>query len=240
MSMRISILALCSLLCLSGCDQPPVDNPLFPLAAGKRWTYRVQTVYDEPDGKTLSFTLEMRNLGSAELSDGSTAWIRRSSNGHEYWLTIDNKGISRIAIKSPTREQAQMDPEPRPVLPREIAVGSTWTSSTVPYFLRRRNETPSEFRYVEKYKEMAMVYTVTDINVKLETPAGHFEHCVLVNGKMSMVLWTDQVNAYKPTDLITREWYCPGVGLAQVEREEPTTAKFFQGGTMRMQLMKYE
>ena len=85
-----------------------------------------------------------------------------------------------------------------------------------------------------------MVFTVADMDVKISTPAGQFEHCMRVDGKMGMMLWNDQANAYKPTDLTTREWYCPDVGLVQVERDEPTTAKFFQGGSMRMKLLHYK
>ena len=239
MSLRIPALLLACLLGLVACDQPVKDNPLFPLAAGKRWTYQVETVYDEPDAKTLRYTLEMRNLGSAALSDGSTAWLRYSSNGHEYWLTSNDNGIQRVAMKQPTKEQAILDEEPRTVLPAVLQVGSTWTTTTVPYFLRRRNEKPSEFRYLDKFKHVPMVFTVADIDSAVTTPAGQFEHCVRVEGKMEMMLWNDQINAYKPTNILSREWYCPGVGLVQVEREEPTTAKFFQGGIMRMKLMDY-
>jgi len=240
MKKTISLFALSGLLCLSACDQPDKDNALFPLATGKRWTYQVETVYDEPDGKTQRYTLEMRNMGSAELSDGSTAWIRRSSNGHEYWLTSNDKTIQRVAMKSPTKDQAVMDAEPRTVLPQTLAVGSSWTTSTVPYFLRRRNEKPAEFRYLDKFKDLPMVFTVANMDDKISTPAGEFEHCARVDGKMEMMLWNDQANAYKPTELKSREWYCPEVGLVQVEREEPTTAKFFQGGYMRMKLMQYQ
>lgn len=240
MKTRISLLALSAGLLLSACDQPVKENPLFPLAAGKSWTYQVETVYDEPDGKTLRYTLEMRNLGSAALADGSTAWLRRSSNGHEYWLVTDDSGIQRVAMKSPTKDQAVMDEEPRTVLPQPLKVGSTWTIPTVPYFLRRRNENPSEFRYVSKYQNLPMVFKVADVNVKISTPAGHFENCTRVDGTMEMMLWNDAIFAYKPTPILSREWFCPGVGLVQVEREEPTTAKLFQGGTMRMTLLKYQ
>jgi len=240
MKTRLTLSALAALLCLSGCDQPVKENALFPLAAGKSWTYQVETVYDEPDGKTLRYTLEMRNMGSAALADGSNAWIRRSSNGHEYWLTSTDKGINRVAMKSPTKEEAVMDLEPRTVLPAALAAGSTWTVTTVPYFLRRRNEKPAEFRYLDKYKDVPMVFTVADMDVSIDTPAGKFEHCMRVDGKMEMMLWNDQANAYKPTALTAREWYCPDVGLVQVERDEPTTAKFFQGGTMRMKLVNYQ
>ena len=239
MSLRISLLGVCAVVSLTACDQPAKDNPLFPLAAGKQWTYQLETVYDAPDAKTLSQTLEIRNLGSAELSDGSQAWVRRSNNGHEYWLVTDNTGINRVALKSPSKEQAVMDAEPRTVLPANLAVGSTWTTTTVPYFLRRRNEKPAEFRYLAKYKDLPMVYKVVDMDVALQTPAGQFEHCVRVDGTMEMMLWHDAAFAYKPTPILSREWYCPGVGLAQVERDEPTTAKLFQGGKMRVRLLSY-
>jgi hypothetical protein len=173
------------------------------------------------------------------LSDGSQAWVRRSNNGHEYWLVTDNTGIHRVALKSPTKEQAVMDIEARTVLPAGLAVGSTWTNTTVPYFLRRRNEKPAEFRYLNKYKDLPMVFKVVDMDAALQTPAGNFEHCVRVDGSMEIMLWNDDAFAYKPTPIVSREWFCPGVGLAQVERDEPTTAKLFQGGTMRMRLLSY-
>jgi hypothetical protein len=239
MSMRISLIGMLTVAALSACDQPAKDNPLFPLAAGKKWTYQIETVYDAPDAKTTTHTLEIRNLGSAELSDGSPAWVRRSNNGHEYWLVTDSTGINRVALKSPSKEQAVMDEEPRTVLPATLAVGSTWTTTTVPYFLRRRNEKPAEFRYLNKYKDLPMVFKVVDMDATLQTPAGKFEHCVRVDGTMEMLLWHDAAFAYKPTPILSREWYCPGVGLAQVERDEPTTAKLFQGGTMRMRLLSY-
>ncbi len=239
MSLRIFLLGVCALVSLTACDQPAKDNPLFPLAAGKQWTYQIETVYDAPDAKTTTHTLEIRNLGSAQLSDGSQAWVRRSNNGHEYWLVTDSTGISRVALKSPSKEQAVMDFEPRTVLPTGLALGSTWTNTTVPYFLRRRNEKPAEFRYLDKYKDLPMVFKVVNLDTALQTPAGNFEHCVRVDGSMEMMLWNDEAFAYKPTPILSREWYCPGVGLAQVERVEPTTAKLFQGGTMRMRLLSY-
>ncbi|NQW67416.1 MAG: hypothetical protein HQ455_09385 [Burkholderiales bacterium] len=237
--MRCFLLAACSLLFLTACDKPVNDNPLFPLGAGKRWTYEVETVYDDPEGKTVKQTMAFHNLGSALLADGSTAWLRRSSNGHEYWFQFAAKGVQRVAMKSPLQEQAVMDEEPRQVLPSEIAIGAKWKHNTFPYFLRRRNESPSDFRYVDKYKSIPMTYVIAANDVSLDTPAGHFEQCVRVDGKMELMLWHDDIFAYKPTPLLTREWFCPGVGLAQLERDEPTTARLFQGGRMRMRLTDF-
>ena len=235
--MRYPLVLLCSVFTLVACDKPSNDNPLFPLGEGKRWTYQIETVYDNPEGKTVQQKLEVHNLGSATLADGSTAWLRRTSNGHEYWFQLSEAGVQRVAMKSPLQEQAVMDEAPRQVIPSTLAVGAKWKHNTTPYFLRRRNETPAEFRYVDKYKSVPMTYTLAAIDETLDTPAGRFDHCARVDGQMELMLWHDEIYAYKPTPLLTREWYCPGVGLAQFERDEPTTAKFFQGGHLRMRLM---
>jgi len=237
--MRCFIFAACSLLLLTACDKPANDNALFPLASEKRWTYEIETVYDNPEGKTVKQKIEFHNLGSALLADGSTAWLRRSSNGHEYWFQISDKGVERVAMKAPLQKQAVLDEEPRMVLPSNLALGTQWKHNTLPYFLRRRNQSPAEMRYVDKYKSIPMTYVVAAKDVPLDTPAGHFEQCVRVDGQMELMLWHDEIRSYKPTPLLTREWYCPGVGLAQFERDEPTTAQFFQGGQMRMRLTDF-
>ena len=237
--MRRFILAACSLLTLTACDKPANDNPLFPLGAGKRWNYEIETVYDDPEGKTVKQKIEFHNLGSALLADGSTAWLRRSNNGHEYWFQISDKGVERVAMKAPLQEQAVLDEEPRMILPSNLALGTQWKHNTFPYFLRRRNQSPAEMRYVDKFKSIPMTYVLAAKDVSLDTPAGHFEQCVRVDGQMELMLWNDEIRSYKPTPLLTKEWYCPGVGLAQLERDEPTTAQFFQGGQMRMRLTDF-
>jgi hypothetical protein len=238
MTMRLTTLSLLALLSLSACDKPVQENPLFPLVQGKKWVYQVETTYDEPDAKTVSYTMEMSNLGSAELSDGSTAWVRRSNMGHEYWLRSDKEGITRVAMKGPLKERAIMDEVETTVLPNALTVGATWTNATVPYVLRRRNEKPADFRYLPKYQNLPIVFTVVDLDAKLDTPAGHFEQCARIEGKLEILLWNDEAFAYRPNHLLQQEWYCPGVGLAQIERTEPTTTKLLQGGKMRMRLLE--
>jgi hypothetical protein len=52
------------------------------------------------------------------------------------------------------------------------------------------------------------------------------------------MLWVESEMRYKEVPMISLEWYCPNAGLVQLERREPTTARFFQGGVMRMTLLK--
>jgi hypothetical protein len=140
--MRLTTCSLLGLLLLSGCDKPSSENPFFPLVKGQAWTYQIETVYDAPDATTVKQTLEMKNLGSAELSDGSTAWVRRSSNGHEYWLRSGKDGISRVAMKAPLKERAIMDDEERMVLPKALRLSDTPETTSPTVLLAREKLTP--------------------------------------------------------------------------------------------------
>ena len=132
-----------------------------------------------------------------------------------------------------------MDEVETVVLPNPLTVGASWTTTTVPYVLRRRNEKPADFRYLPKYQNLPITFTVMELDVALVTPAGKLEGCARVEGKLDILLWNDDAFAFKPNHLIQQEWYCPGVGLAQVERVEPTTTKLLQGGVMRMKLLQF-
>jgi hypothetical protein len=44
-----------------------------------------------------------------------------------------------------------------------------------------------------------MTYTLAAVDESLDTPAGRFEHCARVDGQMELMLWHDDIYAYKPT-----------------------------------------
>ena len=231
----VSLSALAALTALTACDKPAHEHPYFPLAEGHSWTYEVSTQFDDPEGHTDITHTTLTNMGG-ELLNNQPSWRRRSTEGVEYWLRQDDKGLTRVATRSALDARATLDAAPRTVLPDPLVVGAHWETDTTLYFLRRRSERPAEFRLVEKYKAIPMTYTVTDLNQKVSTPAGDFEGCALVSGRADVVMWIESAMSFKPTPVLTREWYCRGVGLVQLEREEPTTARFFQGGFLRMKL----
>ena len=79
----------CSLaVLLVGCSKPERENPFFPLEEGRSWTYKVEIVYDDPDGRVDSSTLTLTNKGAGTIN-GAEAWRRRSDTGNEYWLRTD-------------------------------------------------------------------------------------------------------------------------------------------------------
>lgn len=233
-ALLITLPALCL---LAGCEKPANDNPLFPLAQGMSWTYRIEISYDAPEPYVDKSTITMTNLGRVDLN-GEETWRRRSDYGNDYWLKIDDKGVHRIASRTPNDKVAVLDRAPRTVLPAKLSKEEKWTTTTVPYFLKRRNEWPQEFKHVDRFRDLTMTYAVEATDQKVSTPAGDYAGCVLIKGVTPLHIWHEREMTYKEAPMVSLEWYCPNVGLVQLERHEPTTARFFQGGVMRMTLLR--
>ena len=233
--MRSAVL-LTPLMLLAACGTSPGDDALFPLAEGKRWTYRVSTVIDEAES-TQRETLVLDNRGSDTI-DGAPSWRRRSDAGIEYWLRSDATGIYRIASRNPLEREPQLDKPRRYVLQKPYAVGTEWEAPTTAYVLARKNEVPREVRYL--HKAFPMHYRIEALAEKVKTPAGDFEGCLRVSGRAEIRLYVDAMFQWRDIPLTTIEWYCPGVGLVKLERKEASPTKFMVGGTVTMELTSWQ
>jgi hypothetical protein len=223
-------------LLLAACGAAPGDDALFPLAEGRRWSYRVSTVVDEADA-TARETLVLANRGSDTI-DGAPSWRRRSDAGIEYWLRSDATGIYRIASRNPLEREPQLDNPRRYVLQKPYAVGTEWEAPTTAYVLARKNEVPREVRYT--HKAFPMRYRIEALNDTVQTPAGQFNSCLRVAGRAEVRLYVDAMFQWRDIPLATLEWYCPGVGLVRLERKEPSPTRFMVGGTVTMELTAWQ
>lgn len=220
---------------LEGCTASSDDGSLFPFEAGRTWTYRVVTSTDDPAFEPYNEKLVIEAYHSnTELGKPSSR--RRSSSGSEYWLRSDATGVYRVASKGPLDVVPQIDAEPRYVLRKPYAVGTEWTASTTPYVLQRRNEFPRELRYLQRYKSLPMKYHIEALDQTVKSPAGQFSGCLKVLGRADIRLYVDELFVWRDVPITTREWYCPGVGLARLEREERSPSKFIVGGTVTLEL----
>jgi hypothetical protein len=225
--------ALCLSLFAAACSAP-TDDSLFPLAKGHRWAYDITTEWENNVVEHEPRVLE--TLGDDALESGR-AWRRHSDSGVDYWLKSDASGIYRVASKSELDEAPLADKEPRYVLKAPVVVGMTWRSSTTAYLLQRRQEFPREIRH--SHPAVTMNYTIEALDDKVATRAGSFEHCVRVKGVAALRLFADPVVGWKDMTLTTTEWYCPGVGLVKLVREEPAESTFLTGGTLTMELIDW-
>jgi hypothetical protein len=225
--------AIALALGLAACGAPPEDS-LFPLAKGHRWTYDITTEWENNLVEHEPRVLE--TLGDDSLESGR-AWRRRSDSGVEYWLRSDTSGIYRVASKSELDEAPLPDKEPRYVLKAPFAVGTSWRSTTTAYLLQRRQEFPREIRH--SHPAVPMNYTIEALGEPVATRAGRFENCVRVRGIAALRLFADPVVGWKDMTLTTTEWYCAGVGLVKLVREEPAESTFLTGGKLTMELVDW-
>ena len=215
--------AACALVMsgLAGCSKPPGAD-LFPLDAGHRWTYHMATEFES--GAVDAETVDLRNLGSDSLPNGAgSAMHRRSASGVDYWLRADDTGIWRVASKSDVIAEPELDPR---------------DEDRRRYVLKRRNEFPPEIRH--SHPKVPMNYAIDALDQKVDTRAGSFAGCVRVRGQATVKLFVDPVAGWQDLPLTQLEWFCPGVGLVRLERNEPANSTFLIGGKVTMDLSAWQ
>jgi hypothetical protein len=123
------------------------------------------------------------------------------------------------------------------VLSKPYQPGTNWQATTTAYVLQRRSEVPKEIR--RTHKPFPMTYTIEALSEAVETPAGKFERCLRVGGRAAVRVYVDAQFSWRDIALIGREWYCPGVGLVRLEREELSPSRFMLGGKLVMELTRW-
>jgi hypothetical protein len=236
MPRRLSFSSLVAAALLAACSGGPKADPddYFPLEDGHAWTYRMTTVRDDDVPKAQVFTIHAR---AAQNMGGDPAHRRHTSDGTDYWLRSDKTGIYRIAARTPLDLAPLADEPQRYVLQKPYQPGTNWQATTTAYVLQRRSEVPKEIR--RTHKPFPMTYTIASMDEKLVVPAGSFERCMRVDGKAAVRVYVDAQFAWRDIPLTTQEWYCPGVGLAKVERVEASPSRFMVGGKVALELMEW-
>lgn len=236
----LAMAVLAALLSLVGCDAPGESRtPLFPLEAGRAWTYAVTTEWDDENADTDTRTL--RTLGEDDAT-GQRAWHRRDDDGVDYWLRHDETGIWRVAAKSDADAEPRHDDTlgsaRRFVLKAPYTVGTQWIAPTTLYLFKRRAEFPAELKY--RYEKVPMNYVIESVNETVSTEAGQWSGCTKVHGSAMVRVYADSVGGWKDLPVEAYEWYCPGIGLVRLERHERANTTFLLGGKLRMELTDWQ
>ena len=219
---------------LVACSPSHDETALFPLEPGQVWDYQVTTEIDGEPARREALTL--RALEAADLG-GQPAARRRSSTGAEYWLRRDETGIYRVAARSELEAEPTPDPARRYVLKQPYKPGTQWQAATTAYLLERHADFPREIRHT--HPSIPMLYTIESTTERITTAAGQWSGCVRVKGTATVRLFADPTSGWRDLPLTTLEWYCPGVGLVRLERQEPVKSAFLSGGVLKMELMSW-
>ena len=220
---------------LAGCGPSSTGTAWFPLDSGRSWTYEVVSEWE--NGTRQVETLTLDNEGRDRQLESGAAWRRRSDAGAEYWLRADDSGIYRVAVRYELQAEPTPDAQPRYVLKAPMVAGTQWSSTTTAYLLRRRTEFPPEIRH--SHPSVPMTYTIEATDAAVKTAAGSFKGCVRVKGMGAVKLFADPVVGFQNMPLTTTEWYCSGVGLVRLERQEPANSTHLYGGQLVMDLQSW-
>ncbi|MGB7305532.1 MAG: hypothetical protein WBD13_14745 [Burkholderiaceae bacterium] len=219
---------------LVACDQAPENDSYFPISKGRSWLYNVSTHFEGTTPDEVPMRIDA--LGSANL-DGEIAWRRHTDTGMDYWVRADDTGIFRVSSKSALQRNRLEDVPHQYVLKQPYEVGNSWETITTSHVLRWRNQTPH--RVSHRYPKIPMEHTIVQTGAAVSTLAGDFGDCIVVDGLSKVRLWVDAAFGWRDIPLNQKEWYCAGVGLVKMTREELSPSRFMVGGTMAFELIDW-
>ncbi len=233
---RLTLIA--AALLAAGCSREPSGDSYFPLDIGARWQYDVAS---DINGVLTHDTYITRVDRTIDYEGGDQVWVRRveapGNIGIEYWLRKDKVGIARIAKRTDVEEQAKLDSNARTVLKLPVTAGASWMVPTEPFVIAPKTDLGQREL---KMPKVLMTYTIEAVDETVTVPAGTFKNCARAVGVGNLPLYIDAVQGFTDIPITNREWYCKGVGLVKVERDEPLTSILWSGGKITMELTEYE
>lgn len=232
---KILLAGVCAAIMLGGCSWQSDDaDSLFPLAPGLSWQYRVKI---QRVGAVTENTMRvMENISRSAFAGEDGVAIRRNEDGIRYYVARRDDGFYRVAVKSLLNRSPIMDQPAVRILPLPARPGTRWREPVHTYLLDR-----AKTFITDKGPDntIALDYHIEADDVGVKVPAGEFSNCVLAIGRTTFHLGSGV--GFAPTDIPIeqREWYCPGVGLVRLIREETLTSaqRTITGGRIELTLV---
>lgn len=236
MMTRLTLIA--AALLAAGCSSQPQGDSYFPLDVGATWEYDVAS---DINGTLTRDTYLARVDRTIDYEGGDQVFVRRvevpGNIGIEYWLRKDKVGIARIAKRTDAEEQAKLDPNARTVIKLPVTQGASWMVPTDPFVIAPKTDLGQ--REV-KMPKVLLTFTVEAVDETVTVPAGTYKDCARVVGIGVLPLYLDAVQGFTDITITNREWYCKGVGLVKLEREEPLSSMLWSGGKITMELTEFK
>lgn len=220
------------LLSLQACGNGAHEGGYFPLTPGGQWQYRLERT-------TMDGTRQLRHaLSVIEPAANEPAELRTrvTLDGQRYIYRITDDGIYRVGVQHKRGPRAADESQPQMVMPALPRLDQQWRGRSQTSLLES-SAAPWETLYRVQVL-LDMRYRIAALDAEVTTPAGEFEHCVLIEGEGKGHTDADLGSGVglTPISVTTREWYAPGVGLVRMERHEQTTAKALSAGSLVMEL----
>lgn len=217
---------------LTGCRNADHTTSYFPVEPGHEWQYRVQR-------STMDGTEELRHIVRSIAPPAQMAGItgaKAGLDGRTTFYTSDAQGVYRLAPAGPA-ERSGPATISELVLPHTPTADSTWRSPARTSLLE--SSAPPWETLFRVRTQLLMDYQVEDLDASITTPAGHFEHCLLILGTASETRNAGTLIGEAHIRITVREWYAPGIGMVRMEREEIMDNAAIDRGTVVMELDRH-
>jgi hypothetical protein len=224
------VLALQPALLLSACSNEASGPRFFPLVPGQAWQYRVERT-------TMDGTAEMRHAVttlSPPPGDLKISAIRETLGGHRYLYEVDDTGVFRVGEHVPEDAADDAARYRHLILPHVLEPNSTWQTTTRTSLLENGGPPWESLFRIDVAVEMD--YVVESLDADVSTPAGRFDHCLVVSGHGKTSAEVGNYIGRTSIEISSREWFAPGVGLVRMERQESTGASVLNAGSLTMVL----
>lgn len=224
------IVTVLALLSLAACRDHPAGSDYFPLTPGSQWQYRIERT-------TMDGVRQLRDLIEVSpIAPGQAADLRSrvTLDGQRFTYRLTNAGIYRIGVEHTRGPEAVAQTQQLLVMPAQLAIDQQWQGDSLTAVLE--SSAPPWESLFRVQVPVAMHYRVASLDAEVTTPAGTFDHCLLVSGNGSADAdFGNGVGAAK-VEVTSHEWYAPQVGLVRMERHEHSNAKVVRAGALVMEL----
>lgn len=224
---RVTVLLL---LTLSACQVHHGGNDYFPLTPGMQWQYRIERT-------TMDGVRHLRDLIEVSPPTPEQAADLRQRvtlDGQRFTYQLTDAGIYRIGVQRSHGPAPLAQTEQLLVLPATLALDQQWQGRSLTAVLE--SSAPPWESLFRVQVPVEIHYRVTSLNADITTPAGTFDHCLLVSGRGSTTADFGNGIGTTEVEIISHEWYAPERGLVRMERHERSTAKALRAGTLVMEL----
>ncbi|EAR60774.1 hypothetical protein [Neptuniibacter caesariensis] len=223
---------------LQGCEEPVSSLDYFPLNDGLEWEYRVTESF-AGDSKVRPYSVS--NQGKVDVKgefSASQVYLRRTSDGTDYFILSDETGRYRIAKRTLVELRPRFDDQPRMIMSygEQLSIGESWQVETRSYSVKGIS---SHSLPDPAAKTFNLAYEITATDETVRVPAGVFNNCVKVEAKGVLEIYADPRLGFQEIQVRQTEWYAPGVGLIKLIREEPMDLELFKGGSVSFELISF-
>ncbi|MCB1746153.1 MAG: hypothetical protein H6977_06515 [Gammaproteobacteria bacterium] len=224
---RVRLAVLGIVLGLAGCSGEATPQRYFPLAPGYHWQYRIERT-------TMDGTQRIRQAvwTVAVPATLDVSGMRETLGGQRLLYVDDGDGIERLQTQRTGGPRNA--PQRVTVLPATLVVGTQWHQPAVTTVLE--NTGPPWETLFRISVPVELEYRIESLAASVDTPAGHFDDCLLVTGRGQAQADVGNYIGRTMVEIEVREWYAEDVGLVRMERDEKTGAAALSAGRLVMEL----